>query len=235
MRDQRRYKRFKIDVLEVSGKMSLAEKVELIDISMGGVSFKADRRLSFGKEILLKLGDNDKNIDVKGIVVRSELIGTEERANRERAMVYTVGLMFNDGQSDKIAGFLKLIDKSNAKECPTTDERRQSIRFCITTPQEKILSYPTQFKMKVISLGGMFIASEQTIAIESTVPMSLAFGAGKSIEFTGRIVSCTMSDSKEQVSYEVGVEFIDLTDEHKTLIKAFIDYLAEMDVTAKVE
>ena len=33
-------------------------------------------------------------------------------------------------------------------------------------------------------------------------------------------------------TYEIGVEFTDLTDEDRTLIKVFIDYLGEMEVNA---
>ena len=50
MEERRRHKRFSVDILEISGKMVLARYVKILDISIGGVSFKADRRLHIGHE-----------------------------------------------------------------------------------------------------------------------------------------------------------------------------------------
>jgi hypothetical protein len=82
MRNKRKHKRFKLDLLDLSSKMSLIGKVELIDISLGGVALKADRKLNVGKECLMMLGYEGKHINVKGIVVRSELSEIEEKSER---------------------------------------------------------------------------------------------------------------------------------------------------------
>jgi len=87
MQDKRRHKRFKLDIIEINGKMSLADKVKIIDISLGGIAVKADRRLNIGREYLIRLEDKGKSIDVKGIVVRSELSGIEERDKGERVSI----------------------------------------------------------------------------------------------------------------------------------------------------
>jgi hypothetical protein len=150
----------------------------------------------------------------------------EERANGERAMVYRVGMMFKDGQTDKIAQFLNSVEKNNKLEAPTVVDRRRNVRFYITTPHEKILSFPAQFTVKVIGLGGMLIESELAMTIGSTIPMSLSFDTDKTVNFNGRIVTCKMLDNKMPETYEVGVEFKDLIDEDKGLVKTLIDYLA---------
>lgn len=235
MEDKRKYKRYKVDILEINGKISLAEKVEIIDISIGGVALKSDRRLNFGKEIMLKLVDKVNSIDVRGLVVRSELSGMEERPNGERAMVYRVGMMFKEGQSDKIAQFLDSVGKNNKKEAPTPVDRRRNVRFFIMTPHDKILSFPAQFTVKVISLGGMLIESDLAMTLESIIPMSLSFDTDKSVNFNGRIVSCKMLDNKTPEAYEVGVEFKDLTDEDNALVKSLIDYLAKKDPGTKLD
>ena len=51
--DKRRYKRYRLELVDVNGKMSLADKVEIIDVSLGGVSLRVDRRLNPGREYLL--------------------------------------------------------------------------------------------------------------------------------------------------------------------------------------
>jgi c-di-GMP-binding flagellar brake protein YcgR len=229
MQDKRRHKRFRLDLLEINGKMSLTDKVKILDISLGGVALKADRRLNMGKEYLIKLQEKGKTLEVRGIVVRSELSGIEERANGERVSIYTAGMIFKEGSADKIADFLKPIEQNKKKEAPRMVDRRLNVRFNITTPREKILSYPAQFKVKEISLGGMLIRTEQALGIESMIPMGLSLNAEDSVNFIGRVVSCQMTEDKGQADYEIGVEFRDLTGKDRTLLTTFIDYLAVMD------
>ena len=57
MPEKRRHKRFMLDLMEVNGRLGLTDKVEIIDISFGRVSLKADRRLNIGKEFLFTLRD----------------------------------------------------------------------------------------------------------------------------------------------------------------------------------
>lgn len=227
MQDKRRHKRYSLDLIEIHGKMSLTDKVEVIDISLGGVALKADRRLNIGKEYLIKLQKKGKTLDVRGIVVRSELSGMEERGHGERVSIYTAGLVFKDGFTDKITDFLSPIEQHKKKESPAAIDRRLTVRFNITTPGEEILSYPLQFKVKTISLGGMSIQTQQSVESNSIIPMELSLNNENAVTFVGRTVSCTMTENAGQTSCDIGVEFTDLTDKHKTLLKTFIDYLAE--------
>jgi hypothetical protein len=235
MQDKRRHKRFRLDLMEINGKIILANKVEILDISLGGIALKTDRRLNVDKEYLIMLGDKGKHIDVKGIIVRCELIKIEERGNGERVPIYTAGMMFKDVSPDKIADFLNAIEQHKKEKAPAAVDRRLTVRFYITTPWEQTLSFPAQFKVKEISLSGMLIQTEEALGIESMIPMGLSLKADNPVNFIGRIASCRMAGAKGQSPYEIGVEFTDLTDEGRTLLKAFIDYLAVMEVHAEGE
>jgi PilZ domain len=228
MQERRKHKRYSLDLIEINGKMSLTNKVEVLDISLGGVALKADRRLNIGKEYLIRLQEKGKTLEVKGIVVRSELSGMEDKGHGESTSIYTAGMVFKDGYMDKIADFLKPIEQNRKKDSPAVADRRLNVRFQITTPGEEILSYPLQFKVSSISLGGMRIQTLQSVAINSAIPMELSLNADKAITFIGRAVSCSMTEKADQTDYEIGVEFTDLTDKDKTLLKTFIDYLALM-------
>lgn len=229
MQNRRQHKRYSLDLVEINGKMSLTSKVEVLDISLGGVALKADRRLNIGKEYVIKLQEKTKTLEVKGIVVRSELSGTEDRGHGERATIYTAGLVFKDGFVDKIADFLRPLEQNSKKEAPVADNRRLNVRFHITTPGEEVLTYPLQFKVSSISLGGMLIRTQQSVEINSTIPMDLSLHSENPISFIGRAVSCRMTGNADQAYYDIGVEFTNLTDSDKTLLKTFIDYLAKTD------
>ena len=229
MQDKRKHKRYSLDLLDINGKMSLTDKVEILDISLGGIALKADRRLNMGKEYSMKLQKKGKTLEVKGVVVRSELSGVEERGHGESVSIYTAGLVFKDGFTDKIADFLKPIEQNKKRESPAAVDRRLNVRFQITTPGEQVMSYPLQFKVRSISLGGMLIQTPQSVEISSMIPMELSLNDGTAIAFTGRAVSCTRTEHEGQTNYDIGAEFLDLTDKDKMLLKTFIDYLAPME------
>jgi c-di-GMP-binding flagellar brake protein YcgR len=230
MQDKRRYQRFRADLVEINGKMSLADKVQILDISLGGVSLKADRRLNIGKEYMIKLQEKGLSLEVKGTVVRSELTGIEQKADGQGISIFTAGMMFKEGYADKIAEFLKPFEQTPKRaETPYAADRRLNVRFNITTPEHKILSYPLQFKVQSVSLGGMLIHTEQSVEINSMIPMELSLNVDTSVKFIGRVVSCIMTEHTDQSLYKIGVEFTELTDEDTRQLKTFIDYLSEIE------
>ncbi len=233
MGNQRRHKRFTLDSLEISGKMSLADRVEIIDIGLGGVALKADRRLNIGREYTIRLGDKARSIDVRGVIVRSTLSGIETGADGEGVSIYTAGMMFKEGYAAKVAEFIKSIELHKNHEGAVASDRRLTVRFRLTTPQEKILDFPSQFKVSEISLSGMRIHAERPLELGSMIPMLLALNADNAITFKGRVASCRRLDGAAPALYETGVAFTDLTDGDKKLLTAFIDYVVALEVTGK--
>jgi len=49
-KDMRQYKRYKMDETEIHVQLAFANEVKIQDISLGGLSFKTDRRINIGKE-----------------------------------------------------------------------------------------------------------------------------------------------------------------------------------------
>ncbi len=62
MKEKRRYKRFSVDSAEMDGNMVFAHAVKIINISIGGVALKADRKLNVGCEYTLKIACEDNQI-----------------------------------------------------------------------------------------------------------------------------------------------------------------------------
>jgi PilZ domain len=225
--DKRQYKRYKLELVEVSGKMSLADKVEILDVSLGGVSLRVDRRLNPGREYVLKLGDKAKSFDLKCIVVRSELSGCEEKINGERTMIYRAGMRFNESSARQIADFFQSIKLIKKETVPSESDRRLDIRFQIQTPGEKILNYPAQFKVKDVSLKGIRIQTDVSLTLQSVIPMGLALHDDNFVNFNGRVVSTRMIEEQGEARYDIGVELLDLSEEGAARLKSFIEYLAK--------
>jgi hypothetical protein len=175
---------------------------------------------------LLKLENKGIGIDVKGIIVRCELSDIEEISNEEGVSIYTAGMMFKDPQSSAIENFMNSLEKAEKEAMPAAADRRLNVRFYITTPRETTLRFPDQFKVKVISQSGMLILTEQALEMETLIPMGLSLKeADEPINLIGRVVSCERKEEKGRAHYEIGVEFNELTDKDKTLLKTFTDYL----------
>jgi len=234
MRNMRKHKRFKLDLIDLISKMSLIGKVEIIDISLGGVAIKAAKKLNIGKECLMVLGYEERHINIKGIVVRSELSGIEERVDGEKITIYSVGILFKDESADKVKEFLDSIEH-NKKTLVSeqSDWFYRDIRFSITTPSEKVLNLPTHFSVKEISQSGVIIQTDHQLKIDSMVLMELSLNSCVPVGFMGKIVSCRMIQDKMHSNYDIGVEFAELTDLDRSLLVSFIDCVKAHKSTIK--
>jgi len=119
MEDKRKYKRHKINDLEINVKMALADEVIINNLSMGGASLKADRRLNIGKEYLLQLETKEIDIRIKGVVVWSLL--TESKADHKGNIIpiFTAGLKFIDDSQEKIKGLIDLLEEHEKSQYRT--------------------------------------------------------------------------------------------------------------------
>ena len=221
----RRHKRYKIDHRQLIGKMTWAEKVEVMDISSGGIRITADSRLNLGKEYVITLGEQAESVTVKCVVIRAELSGTELRSDGAQALIYTVALKFKDDQAAKVANILKPFKTRDQAVGPAGGDRRREVRFQITMSSEVVLNFPAQFTVKVIGMGGMSIRTELALETNRRLPMELSLEAG-TVEFIGRVASCARIEEQGQEFHDIGVEFTGLAEKDRTMINAFIDYLA---------
>jgi len=229
MRTMRKHKRFKLDLLDLSSKISLVGKVELIDISLSGVALKADRKLNIGKECLMMLGYEGKHINVKGIVVRSELSGIEERADGGNVTIYSAGILFKDEFAGTVKDFLDSIE--NNKKTPVPEQAGwfySNIRFSITTPNEKVLNLPAEFHVKEISQSGVIIQTAHQLKKDSMVLLELSLNSCDPVRFMGIVVSCRIPQGQVRENYDMAVEFLELTDRDRSLLIRFMDYVKDI-------
>ncbi len=228
--EKRRHKRYNLDSVKINGKMVLADKFEIIDISAGGMALKTDKFLNIGKEYVIRLGSRQKCIDVKSRVVRCELSTIERGADEEGVTIYTAAVSFQNVSPDKITDFINASEQVKKEKKPVTPNRRSHVRFYIVAPGETTLQYPTEFKVKKISMTGMLIEADLALPKESRVPMGLALQDSEPpVEFTGRVASCQKSEGAEPAPYEIGVEFTELVQQNKQVVETFVRYLGSLE------
>ena len=227
MDEKRRYKRFSVDIMEINGKMVLASYVKILDISIGGVSFKANRRLNMGSEYSLKMENKRRELTVKGIIVRSTLSESIEDSRGNIVPVYSVGMQFTDTSEEKIKEIEAFIlnnmkDADKHVDLYSPSGRRLYVRVFIENPEQSVLKVDENYKVKNICIGGMMIESEHALELESVVPLEIYFVEDNSLKVTGRVVSCIMITDREPMHYNIGMEFIEMPEKDGVILLEFI-------------
>jgi c-di-GMP-binding flagellar brake protein YcgR len=227
MTERRRYKRFKMEVVDITGKIMFANEVNIIDISVGGVSLKADRRLNIGHEYAIKMENLGRVLAVKGLVVWSVLSGNKEGARGDSIPLYTAGMKFMDVSDKKMEEITDFIEKyKQGAVMPIspygTSGLRQSVRIRINAQEKATVNFPENYKIKILSLGGMLVESERPMEVESRVFMEIYFPEDTSISFLGRIASCRLLQDEKVDFFHIGIEFIDMSQEYREKLQEFV-------------
>lgn len=228
-KESRRYERFAIDVMNISGRMMFASTVTIIDISLGGISLHIDRALKLDNEYMLRIDANDRSISVKGVVVWSTLMGSRKTEEGDIVPLYSVGMRFDDLASEKINNLVEFIEahkkEQDSVQLHSLSGMRLNMRFHLAADGEFMLTCPEDFLVKKISLGGMLIETEAALEIDQQLPMVLSLPGDREISFTGRIASCIPIETEDQKEFAIGIEFLDLRENDIENLNEFIKML----------
>jgi hypothetical protein len=220
----RKHKRFTLDVAEVNGTMIRASDVKLVNISLGGISIKADRRLNIGMEYLLKLTGRNEVMSLKGTVSWCSLVESKKAESGDHIPIYQAGLAFS-GLNEKDTSLLEdFIERNRVNQFLLPKGRRSSVRFRIETQEKALLQFPDNFKVRQISLGGMRIDCDHKMEIDSRIPMELFFDGTRPIRFIGRVAFCQALGQDRPTLYSAGIEFLHLDEVCQEVLASFINY-----------
>lgn len=206
--------------------MTFASEVSILDVGMGGVSLTADKRLNIGGRYTLKLGIDEKVLSVTCEVAWARLSGTKRSASGESVPLYTAGMKFIRLSPENMADIASLVQAISDQEAVREGDRRGHARVPVEGAGFALLNFPADYKAQTISLSGMLIESAEAVQSESKIPMVLSLHDGRRIDFLGRIVSCQPNDESAPGRYQIGIEFIDLTDAARDALAAFIAWLS---------
>ncbi len=235
MDDNRRNKRFKLNVLEVNATAMFTKEVKVIDISIDGVSFESTKLINLGSSCALRLTDTRKSISLKGIVVWSSLTKTREGQGGEVIPIYNVGMKFTDISPEKRVEILNFI-MGNKKSCVYVEGgTRLNLRFNINDPAGAIINLPDSYDVKTISLRGMLIDSSSDFELESKVPMELSLQDDDAIEILGRVASSQMTDGINGKRFDIGIEFLDLSGDDREKLVTFIEYCSALEYRSEAQ
>jgi hypothetical protein len=225
----RRHPRFRLSASELNGQMTFASEVSILDIGLGGVSVRADKRLNIGGTYLLKLEGPHQALTLRCEVAWARFSGTRRSGGGESAAIYTAGMKFVDLAPEHASVLQLLIDTLAPEPVPDEGDRRSHPRFPPKPPGLALLDFPADYTVRTISLSGMLIQCPAPIEPESRIPMQLGLQGGQLVEFQGRVVSCQPAPSGDAASYYAGIEFVGLAEGGRAALAAFIAGLGPAD------
>ncbi len=221
--ERRRYPR--ISVEGMIGRMFCAEKAKILNISLGGIAIEISRRLEINSEYSIKIEAEEGRFDFRGRVVWASLVGSLRGHGGDVIPVYQAGLKFVNLLDEKARRLIDFIEKHRAGESRFED-RIEGLRFKLRSPENVVLDYPRNYKVKNISLGGMLVEVPESFEINRVFPMELIIPEGPIIQLKGRVASCNHNEKNKDM-YDVGIEFIEISEEDR---KKFAEFLLSLGV-----
>ncbi len=217
MEEKRRHRR--IVVQGIHGNLLFTSKIEIINISIGGAAIRVNRSLTIGKEYLIKLENKEKNVELKSIVIWSVLRGSQKGHHGDVVPVYHAGVKFSNIFNGKSAALIDFIEEHRIVE---SEDRLKGLRFKIHPEKDTVLYCDSGYKVKLISLSGMLIETEQPFNPDEKFQMEIFLAGGKEAKLTGKIVTCIEAAGGAHRGFDIGVEFLEMHEKDRANLESFI-------------
>ncbi|MEW6215452.1 MAG: PilZ domain-containing protein [Nitrospirota bacterium] len=219
--ERRKHKRHIVE--GVHGSVLYPSDVDIIDISIDGAAIETTKRINVNREYPLRIRYKDTLLNLRGRVVWSILSHSEKTDSGEVIPVYKAGMKFTDIRDERAKMLLEFIEENKTK---TYERRLSGVRFKVAASENIKIDYPYRYDVKKISLSGMLVETEYSLDLNSHYNLEL-FLNENSLNILGRIVNCTKGDSDNVTKYNVGIEFVEMSDNDRELLKDFVDTLEE--------
>jgi hypothetical protein len=206
----------------VHGTMTSASQVEILNMSISGAAIRLDRNLRVGGEYSLRLDLNDTVLAVKGVVVWSVLSEIQKGREDETKPFYSAGMKFQDILSQRLMELLEFIDQHKIVQ----ENRLGGLRFHIDAPGKALLDVPQTYRVKVISLSGLLMETEQPLELRQSYPMEVTLESGEAVRFAGRVAYCSAPTDPGSKRYEIGVAFEEMAAADRARLSKFVESLS---------
>lgn len=215
--EKRKYKRYDVD--SVHGKMTYLSDINILNISLDGAAIATTQRLSIDREYALNLHYEERSLALRGKVVWSVLTSSKTLKNGEVWPVYKAGLKFTNVLTDEATDLITYIKKARTGD---REKRILGVRFKVRQPDHAKINMPCEYYIKKISLAGMLIAADTAHEIDSEHEMDLYLD-GSPITIVGRIANLAEARGEGAPKYELGIEFVNISEEALKLLTSYLD------------
>ncbi len=220
--EERRHKRYIVDGIQ--GNVLYPADLEILNISIDGAAIETTRWLDLNREYTLKIKYKDIILNLKGRVVWAVLTSKEKKGSGEVTPVYRAGVKFTDTMSEKTTMLINFIEENKIK---TLEKRLVGVRFKVVPHQDTKIDYPYKYEVKKMSLSGMLVETEYALDLDSNYDIEL-FLTDNVLNIVGRVAHCEKIVSDDGFKYNIGIEFVEMSDNDKGLLKEFLNTLEDV-------
>ncbi len=217
--ENRRNKRYVVEGLQ--GNVLYTSDIDVLNISIDGAAIETPRRLEINREYTFKLKFSETVLNLKGKVVWAFLISKVNKETGSIIPVYRAGIKFTDTLSEKAMMLQNFINQNRTRKL---ENRLGGVRFKLSGNKTMQVDVPHEYKVKKISLSGMLVETEIPLEIETQCEMEL-FINSHSLKILTRISNIKEEASNDMTKYEVGIEFLKMSEQDEDILVSFINSL----------
>jgi len=217
--DKRVYKRYTVE--GIHGNMLFATEVRVLNLSDGGAAIEADKRLNMGADYTLKLQNARTSVKLQGLVVWSNISHSRHTEKGDTVPIYHAGLQFTKMSEQQYEDLQKFLDKHKIAQ----KRRLSGLRFLIRGDHSAKVSYPFEYEVKTLSMGGMLIRSNQSFQERQTFDMEIFLDDHVSVNFAGRVTSCFEKLEDGNKLFDVGIAFENVDDSGMINLEEYLKML----------
>lgn len=134
-RQQRLNQRYALTDQSVHARMALASRVKILDISLGGLSLEADKRLNIGREYTLHIEYEGKKVAIKGSIMWSVLTESQGDNKGNAIPIYRAGMKFSHIPKD-LSGMIDCIKQKHHEGEQRTGEEAYHLSISVVGAME---------------------------------------------------------------------------------------------------
>lgn len=213
---QRRHRRY--EVHDVHGSLLFRTRVRVRNLSISGLALETAERLQLGRSYAIRLAGEDDAVDVTGSIRWCHLSSSRPEPGAEPRAVYEAGLAFEDVFTEKAKGLLGFLEH----HVVLSPHERLTGRFRAEALLPADLEARYSFEVLRLSLSGMLVRTAFEASVESRFGMELLLRGGV-VPLEGRVAYVQRDEAvKGEVSNQLGIEFVDGSEEARRAVASFI-------------
>ncbi|MEW6053004.1 MAG: PilZ domain-containing protein [Nitrospirota bacterium] len=233
MVERRRNLRVAVTVMNMKGRTVFTSRVQILNLSVGGIALKISRRLMKGKQYVLRLEGRGKVLNLTGSVEWSSF----HEEGKTVPGAYMVGMKFNNVSKEKMAEIHGFIEGFRKEQTGTPDVSylsgtRAYVRFQIHSPDKAVLYGQEKFRLINVSLSGMLVESEDLLQTGEKLVMEINRSKQKVIKCLGRIVTSQPFRRDDREYSRIGVEFVNMSEKDREMLKEIVCVAENMGLVA---
>jgi hypothetical protein len=215
-KERRRHKRYTVD--GVHGNVLYPSDLEILNMSIDGAAIETAKRLDINREYTFKIKHKGSVVSFRGRVIWSLLTNKELRDQNKIVPIYRAGIRFTDTLNEKGTQLMNFIEENKAS---ALERRVVGVRFKIDAPQNIKVDYPYKYEVKMMSLSGMLVETGYALKVDSRYHIEI-FLENTVVELMGRVAYCEEVKPRNEATFSIGIEFVQMPDEKRELIKKFL-------------